>query len=271
MRRRSQLLAGLLAVAHLAFSNANVSNAQEADARLERIAAQRADLAAARTEALELLERMSVFLGKQKSFRVRAVSTYEAVQPLGLRLEFGSESELVLRRPDRLWVQRRDREGETRTFHYDGEMVSLMFESENAYVQVERTGSVEEMLDYVVDDLEMPMPLSDLLDQNFYVGIADRIELGVIIGDSRIAGRQCTQAAYRTEDVDFQLWVAAGDKPIPCRVVIAHTDRRGAPQFRAQFLDWELGVEASDERFAFRPPDDAERLLVRTSDVKGGQ
>jgi len=218
--------------------------------------------AEAKAEALELLEETSNFLAKQKTFRMKAENSYDVMQRRGLRLEFGGESEVLLRRPDRLRIERRDREGAKRTFRYDGESVSLLFEEENAYVQVEHRGTVESMLDYVVDELHMPMPLSDLLDANFYADVADRVRFAAIVGESRIDDQLCTHAVYRAKELDFQIWVAADDEPLPCRIVITYRDRPGEPQFRARFLEWKLGVWARDKAFVFDPPDDAERLAT---------
>lgn len=250
---------GLIAVL---FAAASAAFAEDSEPTARPEAPARSNPAEARTEALELLEEMSDFLSRQKSFRMKSENSYDAMQPRGLRLEFGGENEVLLRRPDHLRIDREDREGEKRTFRYDGETVSLMFEEENAYVQVEHVGTIESMLDYVVDELHMPMPLSDLLDRNFYAGIAERVRFAAIVGQSRIDDQLCTHAVYRSRELDFQLWVTADDEPLPCRIVITYRDRPGEPQFRARFLEWKLGVWARDKAFRFDPPDDAERLAI---------
>jgi hypothetical protein len=265
MHARSWLRVLLMAAGLVSFASAALS--QQADAESQRIADQKAAMKEAKAAALGLLERMSTLLAEQESFGLKADISYDVVQPLGLRLEFGSESEVLLRRPDRLWVERRKREGETRTFYYDGSQVSLMFQQEAAYAQIEREGTVEQMLDYVVDELGMPMPLSDLFDRDFYPNVVDRIEFGAVVGESAIGGQPCTHAVYRLEEIDFQLWIAAEAPPLPCRIAITYRNRSGEPQFRARFFDWQLSAEAPDERFVFRPPDGAERIRVRAPAV----
>jgi hypothetical protein len=240
---------------------------EDADGEAARVAAQKASMDAAKREALALLEKMSNFLGEQESFRFKSDTSYDAAQGLGLSLEFGAERELLMRRPKHLRIDARDREGAVHTFRYDGNKASLMFENENAYVQFERTGTVEEMLDYAVDELDMPMPLSDFLDRNFYGAVVDRIEMAAIIGNSTIRGRSCQHAVYRASGVDFQLWLATGDEPLPCRIVVTYTDQPSRPQFRSSFSEWELAVAAPDGEFAFRPPKGAERLPIRARPV----
>jgi hypothetical protein len=265
---RVQITLGALAFATVLVVAAGSVWAEDADGEAGRIAEQKASMEAARGEALALLEKMSDFLGKQESFRFKSDSSYDATQALGLSLEFGAEREVLVRRPNHLRIEARDREGEVRTFRYDGSQASLMFENENAYVQFERTGSVEEMLDYAVDELDMPMPLSDLLDRNFYGAVAEKIEMAAVIGNSTIGGRSCQHVVYRTSRLDFQLWLATGDEPLPCRIVVMYTDQPGRPQFRSSFSEWELAVEAPDGQFAFRPPKGAERLPIRARPVR---
>ena len=40
------------------------------------------------------------------------------------------------------------------------------------------------------------------------------------IGRGVIDGVECEHLAFRNQDVDWQLWVQVGAKPIPCKYVI---------------------------------------------------
>ena len=56
----------------------------------------------------------------------------------------------------------------------------------------------------------------------------------------------CDHIAARTATVDFQVWVAEGERPLPRRVVITYLEEEGQPQFRAQFSDWNLTPEVPE-------------------------
>jgi len=71
----------------------------------------------------------------------------------------------------------------------------------------------------------------------------------------------CDHLAARTAGgVDFQVWVAQGDEPLPRRIVITYKTENGQPQFWADLSKWNLAPDVSDALFAFTPPNGAERI-----------
>jgi hypothetical protein len=60
--------------------------------------------------------------------------------------------------------------------------------------------------------------------------------------------------------VDFQVWVAQGNEPLPRRIVITYKDENGQRQFWADLSNWNLAPDLSDALFAFTPPNGAERI-----------
>ena len=73
-------------------------------------------------------------------------------------------------------------------------------------------------------------------------------------------GASTDHVALRKPDVDIQLWITHGDKPLIRRVVVTYRDAPGQPQFRADLSDWNFSPDASDARFAFHAPKDAEKI-----------
>jgi hypothetical protein len=63
---------------------------------------------------------------------------------------------------------------------------------------------------------------------------------------------KCDHLAFRTKDLDWQMWIAHGDRPYPCRYVITSKQVDQAPQYSIQIRDWKSGpeVSAGDYRFA---------------------
>ena len=66
--------------------------------------------------------------------------------------------------------------------------------------------------------------------------------------------------AARTETVDFQIWIADGDQPLPLQVVLTYTGAAGQPSFRAQFREWNLAPDFPEGTFVFEPAPDEERI-----------
>ncbi len=85
----------------------------------------------------------------------------------------------------------------------------------NVFTQVEIPGTVDHLIDELKDTYNRPLPAADLLLSNSY----DVLMQGVMdvkdLGSGVIGGEECDSLAFRTEEVDWQIWIAHGDKPIP--------------------------------------------------------
>jgi hypothetical protein len=213
-------------------------------------------------EMLVELKRSSDFLAAQKSFRFDAHLGFDVVQSTGQKLEFGGSRKVTVRRPDRIRVEAESRAGNETTLTFDGKTISIDLTNEKAYVSVEKPGTLDAAIDYLVDDLGVPAPFADLLYSDFFSGVADRIESGFIVGESTIGKCECLHLAFSTQDIDVQMWVEDGDRPLPYRVVITYKEAEGSPQFWGQFLNWDLSVDTPDSLFTYSPPEDAELLPV---------
>ena len=61
------------------------------------------------------------------------------------------------------------------------------------------------------------------------------------LGSGVIGGVECDHLAFRAKDTDWQIWIAQGDKPYPCRYVITSKGVDQAPQFTMEIRDWKAG------------------------------
>jgi hypothetical protein len=100
-------------------------------------------------EALADLHRAGAFLGAQPHFSFRADLSYDVMQPDGQLLEFGGVRRVVVRRPDRMRFEVTDRSGATKTLTFDGATVSVDLPDHDAYVSIERPGSLYAAIDHL--------------------------------------------------------------------------------------------------------------------------
>ncbi len=63
----------------------------------------------------------------------------------------------------------------------------------------------------------------------------------------------------------WQIWIAQGDRPYPCRYVITSTKVKGSPQYTIDVRDWKTGAEAASDNFSLATPQDAKE--VKPGDV----
>jgi len=212
------------------------------------------------------------FLSSQKSFSYTAEMGYEAVQSSGLRIEFGATRKLTVQRPNRARVEAQRRDGSKRLVIIDGKQISVFDENENVYAIVPKQGTLSEIIDYYVDELEMTLPLAELVSDDLSAVLTENISFGHTIGESTISGILCDNLVLQNDEVDIQLWIAKGKKPLPRRVVITYKNEPGEPQFWATFVEWDLSPDVDDKQFTFKPPADANRITFapRLAVIPGG-
>jgi hypothetical protein len=80
------------------------------------------------------------------------------------------------------------------------------------------------------------------------------------VGEATLRGVPCDHVAFRNDEVGVQLWVARKGDPLPRRIVITYEHAVEEPQFRADFLEWDLSPRTPDSLFRFEPPGDFERI-----------
>jgi hypothetical protein len=241
------------------------SRVQEAtDAAVRQVSAEtQARIEAYTADAVASLKRSADFLAAQQNISFRADVAYGVLQSNGQMLEFGGTRDFLMRRPDRLRIESIDRDGGVTQFFFDGKSILIDMPNEDAYVRIEKPGTYYAAMDYLVDDLGAPAPLEDFTSKNFAEGPVDRIESGFFVQRVMLDDQICEHLAWRTEEVDVQLWVREGEEPVPCRVVITYKKAEGHPEYAADFHDWNFAPEVDDELFTFTPPESAERLQAQ--------
>ena len=103
---------------------------------------------------------------------------------------------------------------------FDGKTLTLLGKDANLYTQVDVPGTLDHLVDELRDKYHRPVPGADLLLSNVY----DELMRDVIdvkdLGSGVIGGTECDHLAFRTKEVDWQIWIAQGEHPYPCRYVI---------------------------------------------------
>jgi hypothetical protein len=91
--------------------------------------------------------------------------------------------------------------------------------------QGDAPGTLDHLIDELRDKFHKPFPGADLLMANVYDQLMPSVTDAKDLGSEAIGGTECDHFAFRTPDVDWQMWVTQGDQPQPCRYVI--TSKQG--------------------------------------------
>ena len=211
-------------------------------------------------QASAILTRMADFLGGAQRFSVSMRAGYDAVQKSGQKIEFGDTRKVTLSRPDRLRMEGERSDGTKTLTVFNGKEIVLIDETSNVYATAPQPGGLDDTIVHFVKDLGMKLPLAVLLVSQLPAELKARVRSVDYVERTNIDGSPSHHLAARTDMVDFQVWVADGDRPLPQRVVISYKQAKGEPQFWAQFSDWNLAPALDDSTFLAKPPDGAQKV-----------
>ena len=157
---------------------------------------------------------MSDYIGAQKAIALEIDSTLEIVTTQGQKLGLASSGSLILNRPDKVHAMRSGGFADVELV-YDGKKLSLLRKDANIYIQVDAPASIDLLVDELRDKYRKPVPAADLLMSDVYSQLMPLVVDVKDLGSGVIRGVECNHLAFRTKDVDWQIWIAKGDKPLP--------------------------------------------------------
>jgi len=221
---------------------------------------------AAEADARRILKTMSDYMGAQNSISFEFDVTLEVVTTDDQKLQLASSGAVTLNRPDKIHVTRTGGFADV-DMSFEGSTLTLLGKNLNLYTQLDVPGTIDHLIDELRDTYQRPLPAADLLLTNSYDGLM----LGVVdakdLGTGVIGGVLCDHLAFRKDQVDFQIWIAQGKRPYPCRYVITSKDVVGEPQYAIQVRDWKTGDEVAATDFSFKNPTKADKVDLK--DFKG--
>jgi hypothetical protein len=217
---------------------------------------------AGEVEAKNLLKAMSDYMVAQKAISFAFDTNFEVVTKDQQKLSFASSGTVQLNRPDKI---RATRDGGFANVEmlFDGKTLTLLAKNDNVYAQAEVPGDIDHLVVELQDNFRKPMPGADLLLSNVYdVLMADVIDVKDL-GSGFIGGTECDHLAFRNKDVDWQIWIAQGASPYPCRYVITTKDVDRAPQYSVEVSNWLTGSQVAADEFGFDNATNARKVEAK--------
>jgi hypothetical protein len=219
----------------------------------------RSGASADEADARKLFKAMSDYMAAQKAIAFQYDTNLEVVTQDKQKLALASSGTLTLNRPDKIRITRTGGFADVE-FLFDGKTLTLLGKTANLYGQLEVPGTIDHLIDELRDTYGKPVPGADLLLSN----INDQLMATVVdvkdLGSGVIGGVECDHLAFRTKEVDWQIWIAQGSRPYPCRYVITSTTVEQAPQYSLTIRDWKTGDEVGAEDFSFKNATSAKKM-----------
>lgn len=202
-------------------------------------------------EAQAVLDRMTSYLQGLQTFSIETQASRDEVVALGYKLQNNERSVIVVQRPNKL---RAEISGDirNRTFVYDGAGLTMYSPDDAVFTRTEAPDNLADLIGTLLD-IGVEMPLIDVLYQGTAGTLADDVRGGILVGESTIDGVASDHLAFRQANVDWQLWVEQGARPLPRKIVITTRYEVGDPQYQA-VLHWNLKPKIRSSTFEFNPP-----------------
>jgi len=212
-------------------------------------------------DATKILKAMTDYVASQKVISATYDSDIEVITNNLQKIQFASSGQLLLSRPDKARVSRIGGYVDAELV-FDGKTLSVLGKNLNAYAQTDATGSIDQLVARLRDEFGVPIPGADLLLSGAYDEMMKDVLDAKHIGRGVIDGVECDHLAFRNDDVDWQIWIQLGSRPIPRKYVITNKAVTGAPQYTLRIKEWKTDVQVPADAFAFKPPADAKKVDI---------
>jgi hypothetical protein len=216
--------------------------------------------------AKNLLKAMSDYMASQKAISFDFDAILEVVTTDDQKLALASSGSLILNRPGKIRATRAGGHADIEML-FDGKTLTLVGNNANLYTQIEVPGTVDNLVDVLRDEYNRPLPAADLLMSNVYGELMANVTDVKDLGSGVIGGVECDYLAFRNKVVDWQIWIAQGANPYPCRYVVTSKDMPHSPQYSVQLRDWKTGSAVASDDFGFKNSTKAKKVDVK--DLKG--
>ncbi len=205
---------------------------------------------------------MSDYLNAQQAISFDYDAILEVVTKDGQVLQLASSGSASLHRPDKIRATRAGGFADVE-MSFDGTTLTLLGKNLNSYAQIEVPGTVDNLIDELRFKYNRPLPAADLLLSDPYDELMADVVNVKDLGSGVIGGVECDYLAFRAKEVDWQIWIAQGDEPYPCRYVISSTSIEGGPQYSIQVSNWKSGDEVAATDYQFKNATNATQVDLK--------
>jgi hypothetical protein len=131
--------------------------------------------------------------------------------------------------------------------------LSVNLPEEKYHATVAAPPTVDAMLDFARDKLGVIAPASDMVYSNAFERLSEGLTAAYFVGKAVVGGVTCTHIAFRNPEVDWQLWIQDGDKPLPRKLIVTSKKMPQSPQFVVLMSKWDAAPKLTDATFRFTP------------------
>jgi hypothetical protein len=198
--------------------------------------------------ARQVLQQAGDFMKSAQNFTFTMETVREIVMKTGQGIQYSAMHEIAVRKPGGVKVISDGDLGEF-TLWYDGSNITVHNADRNIYSREEVPNTIDAAFDHMAREKGITPPMVSLLYSDPIKLLKEKVNSGFYVGLNQVRGVPCHHLAFSSDNMYFQIWIAAGLSPVILKVVLTYKEEKGAPQFTAYLSDWDLSPFLPDSLF----------------------
>ena len=191
------------------------------------------------------------YLASLQSFSYTAQTSLESVSNDNEKIVFDSKVYVSIKRPNKIYAQKSG--FEALNFYFNGNKIVGYNASKQKYAAADEPGDLDKLVK-VLSSYQIEAPMSDFITSDPYATLTADVESSRFLGLATIAGVKSHHLAFRQNNIDWQLWIDAGIKPLIKRFMVTSKGLTGSPSYTVNINQWKSNPVFDDSLFEFKAP-----------------
>jgi len=204
---------------------------------------------------VQALQNMGKYLQTLRTFEAQVDLSGERVLQDGQKLLHMATAKVDVQRPNMLRAEMRSARS-ARDLIYDGKTVVLYLPEQKYYSKAPFTDNLDELGNRLQERYGIELPVADLFLWGTPQAPLGNMTSAMNAGQDVVDGEVCDHYAFRQGNVDWQIWIATGARPLPRKLVITNRADEARPQ-SVSLIRWRVNPGFNASRFTFTPPKNA--------------
>jgi hypothetical protein len=219
-------------------------------------------------KAAGILQDMSYYMGSQYEYTYKADMMFDDVLESKQKIQYNGEETVYLKKPDKFYAGYVTDLGGYKLW-YDAGQATLLEVPLNDFSLATLPPSVDQALNKLKEEYQFTPALSEFLFIDTYKVMTANVISGAYFGISKVMGANCHHLVFVEKEIDWQIWIEVGKRPVPRKLVITYKNMAESPQFIALIKDWVFGKPITN--FAFKPEIPDVNNRVEFNQITGNQ
>jgi hypothetical protein len=212
----------------------------------------------------DLLKSMCDYIAPLDKLTFVAQATNDQIADSGDKIQVSSRRTVNMSRPDKVSINVTSNNGDRRVV-YANKKVSMLDRTKNVYTELQVPDTIDATLDTLAKDYNIVVPLEDFMYKDLYERMVSRAVTGQYLGIHKVRGVKCHHVAFSAGTSNWELWIDAGDRPVPRKITIDYGQGAQRLRYSADIVEWNSQPTFAADTFEFNLPGDAKRFEMTPS------